>query len=57
MLSRFVASQIGTEVIFSFSFIKVLKTTEDDISQPAVQASYQDELAIQARSRYPAGHF
>lgn len=32
MLSRFVASQIGTEVIFSFSFIKVLKTTEDDIS-------------------------
>ena len=26
MLSRFVASQIGTEVIFFFSFIKVLKT-------------------------------
>lgn len=22
-----------------------------------MQASYQDELAIQARSRYPAGHF
>ena len=57
MLSRFVASQIGTEVIFFFSFIKVLKTTEDDINWPAVQASYQDELAIQARSRYPAGHF
>ena len=32
MLSRFVASQIGTEVIFFFSFIKVFKTTEDDIS-------------------------
>ena len=32
MLSRFVASQIGTEVIFSFSYSKVLKTTEDDIS-------------------------
>ena len=27
-----VASQIGTEVIFSFPFIKVLKTTENDIN-------------------------
>ena len=32
MLSRFVALQKGTEAIFFFSFIIVLKTIEDDIN-------------------------